>query len=670
MKTSQVLVAVSFIAAVPMGYALLIWLRGLWRRLQEIRLRRVIGRFDINTGLSSPSGAKPENTVPLYEIYSNHGDQAALLSIVSEASKSIGREILSPCHKSAIEKHLSGYALNQVACRQFASHLPTGWQVHYRTNGDIAGFIDDHQQHVQLHSWANPQALQANLASNPHNCIVDSETFQYLTQTGALSKLNSEGIVVYNGHYQHRAIGAPPDGGHNDFAAHAGEFLVAGRIGFSIYDNVNQMAKGEKSFHEGGKDIAVDVGVSIGRFKAGALGLAVGGTAGAALGVLAVVAIGEYVREEWKYGKIKKLLELVGANVRFSFCSPSVRASLVEVIADTYLDYQKVRHELAAELLRSRKHERETLIYSKRYVPPTLAGALCRMRLEQLAKERNRIKAAANQTLDKIQKLGSNNRQSCGLLGEVVLANQDLFQSTISNYSEHLASYEQLKGQSPNHPYRLCDKQTRKSIESRLFLQSLCQEQYWVLGQPSSLWQQSRYYLAAISAVGIMSLIIYSQPRWWQLLPYAAPTPAIMLQAPSPDDSVERAKLEEQRRFNHMSTKQHLDAANAALDQGYDKRRRTGGDLDMAERHLQAIPGSASEHQKAQRLLRTIADRRRRAARTAGLSPPAPASGEAGAVQLPPGHLYIPKMKRSLNVASRKRPDPVAQEEPVPADPL
>jgi hypothetical protein len=64
-----------------------------------------------------------------------------------------------------------------------------------------------------------------------------------------------------------------------------------------------------------------------------------------------------------------------------------------------------------------------------------------------------------------------------------------------------------------------------------------------------------------------------------------------------------------------MTAAQHVAAARAAMASDYDQRTRTGGDLETAIRHVQAIPTSAREYRQLGPISAEIEARRVRAQR-------------------------------------------------------
>jgi hypothetical protein len=64
--------------------------------------------------------------------------------------------------------------------------------------------------------------------------------------------------------------------------------------------------------------------------------------------------------------------------------------------------------------------------------------------------------------------------------------------------------------------------------------------------------------------------------------------------------------------FRAMSDREHLAAARVAMAEDYDRESRTGGDLDLARRHLHAIPPESRAHGRADALLREIEGREAR----------------------------------------------------------
>lgn len=64
--------------------------------------------------------------------------------------------------------------------------------------------------------------------------------------------------------------------------------------------------------------------------------------------------------------------------------------------------------------------------------------------------------------------------------------------------------------------------------------------------------------------------------------------------------------------FNAMTATQHLDAAERALAYGFDPKERIGGDLELAERHLDAIPINEQKSKREQKFRQEIAGRKRR----------------------------------------------------------
>lgn len=80
--------------------------------------------------------------------------------------------------------------------------------------------------------------------------------------------------------------------------------------------------------------------------------------------------------------------------------------------------------------------------------------------------------------------------------------------------------------------------------------------------------------------------------------------------------AVARAAAEQEAaeaKFRAMSSAGHLDAARTAMAEGFDAATRTGGQLSLAERHLRAIPGAASEAPLANVLLLECVSRPARA---------------------------------------------------------
>ncbi len=595
-----------------MGYGVFIWLRGIRRRLREQRMAKAIGncKFEVKLKL----GDSAADVVSLYEIYADDAHQAALLTALAGACKGNGESIVSAAQREAVEQHLSAYEINQAACISFASHLPAGWQVHYRPNGDIAEFIDAHGHQVSTHSWADPHALQSDLLADPHDCIVDSDTYQLMAQSGAVADLDRRGVSVYNGNYHHITETTSQISETNSSSdLHFSDYLIVGRAGMSILQNTTQVAKGEKSIQEGGKDVAVDVGVLIARTKAGAVGFALGGPVGAALGYLAATTVGEVLREEWKYGKLMSLLEGVGKDVQAALGSKWSRARLIESIARGCMSYDSLQDEIRAEEKRGKQYENETRIYSSSYTPPTTAGVLCRMRQRQLRQECRWVETAVARALVHIRRLGSSRRSSRGILGEIALASPDMFSPIIPENVDLIEVYKRLSESAPNHPYRLCDSKTSRPIESRDYFAAVCHGQYAALRQgrverrpPVSRWG------VAIVALGGLWFVMETEPTWSKWTAHwwsAAPEPA----ATPPSDDAEKVAAEaEAARFAAMSSKQHLEVARTALHEGYDRHRRIGGNLELAERHLRAISTVERENKDAQRLLQVIADRRRR----------------------------------------------------------
>lgn len=64
--------------------------------------------------------------------------------------------------------------------------------------------------------------------------------------------------------------------------------------------------------------------------------------------------------------------------------------------------------------------------------------------------------------------------------------------------------------------------------------------------------------------------------------------------------------------FRAMSDRAHLAAARVAMAEDYDPAERVGGDLDLARRHLNAIPPESRAHGRAAALLREIEGREER----------------------------------------------------------
>lgn len=65
--------------------------------------------------------------------------------------------------------------------------------------------------------------------------------------------------------------------------------------------------------------------------------------------------------------------------------------------------------------------------------------------------------------------------------------------------------------------------------------------------------------------------------------------------------------------FAAMGEREHLVAARAAMADGYEREERVGGDLDLAQRHLDAIPPTRRSARRVQALREEIAARRARA---------------------------------------------------------
>lgn len=64
--------------------------------------------------------------------------------------------------------------------------------------------------------------------------------------------------------------------------------------------------------------------------------------------------------------------------------------------------------------------------------------------------------------------------------------------------------------------------------------------------------------------------------------------------------------------FRAMSDREHLAAVRVAMAEDYDPAERVGGDLDLARRHLHAIPPESRAHGRAEALLREIEGREAR----------------------------------------------------------
>ncbi len=74
----------------------------------------------------------------------------------------------------------------------------------------------------------------------------------------------------------------------------------------------------------------------------------------------------------------------------------------------------------------------------------------------------------------------------------------------------------------------------------------------------------------------------------------------------------EKRAAAEQAAFATMNAKEHLAAAKAALADGYDSKRKWGGDIEGALRHLAAIAAPAPEMTEAKKLQQEVAARRAR----------------------------------------------------------
>jgi len=71
----------------------------------------------------------------------------------------------------------------------------------------------------------------------------------------------------------------------------------------------------------------------------------------------------------------------------------------------------------------------------------------------------------------------------------------------------------------------------------------------------------------------------------------------------------------EQAAFNALTAAQHLAAAQLAMAYGFDRKERIGGDLEKAEKHLEAIPSGAAEAKRGEKIKKEISARRERIAR-------------------------------------------------------
>lgn len=89
-------------------------------------------------------------------------------------------------------------------------------------------------------------------------------------------------------------------------------------------------------------------------------------------------------------------------------------------------------------------------------------------------------------------------------------------------------------------------------------------------------------------------------------------------QAPLPQEQEAAAPVRnvdaEQAAFNALTAAQHLAAAQLAMAYGFDRKERIGGDLEKAEKHLEAIPSGAAEAKRGEKIKNEISERRKRTA--------------------------------------------------------
>jgi hypothetical protein len=90
---------------------------------------------------------------------------------------------------------------------------------------------------------------------------------------------------------------------------------------------------------------------------------------------------------------------------------------------------------------------------------------------------------------------------------------------------------------------------------------------------------------------------------------------AQVVMTPVQDDLVTASSAPAESAFTTMTPLQHLAAARIAMASNYDPRTRTGGDLETAARHAQAISSSAREARQGAVVMREIESRRTRAQR-------------------------------------------------------
>lgn len=112
---------------------------------------------------------------------------------------------------------------------------------------------------------------------------------------------------------------------------------------------------------------------------------------------------------------------------------------------------------------------------------------------------------------------------------------------------------------------------------------------------------------AALAAEKLLTEADSAKPSDPAIKDLTAKVSAVMVKA----DPVKKAEAE-QAAFAAMNSKEHLAAAKAALANGYDPTKQTGGDTHLAVRHLSAIAATTPEAAEAKKLQQEIDGRRRR----------------------------------------------------------
>lgn len=632
--------------------------------LIEIRARRRLTRLrKLDRHLASESSE--ENVAPLLSAAaldrsSLSGQPAASLLPGTTTIAAAAMSALKDLHKECVPS-VSGSAplaprtINRAARTMFAYQRHDGIQVDLQADG-VPHFLDPSGVELEVYSRADVDGLCRDLVAHPRSCIVNHEAFAALTASGQLAQLHEAGVLIYPNVPHHAVVAYISEhvsGVAAQAAGHHGNLLPAfhhvdlGALS-RLIGTVQALWGGKATIHEAGVDAAVDGGFAIagtgmmmgfGYVLGNMMVPGVGGVIGAYAGKVLARPAAELLKREIKYSEIIAHLNAVGRGAHGCLHSD---IHMMNAVTRRLGEECFGRGEAESFVIEARAaatlYEAELYVYaSKRhYREPSREGARARHRQRLAERALARVDRVADKVLSRLIRQCTPTRETgddgYGRFGEVVCAHPQVFSPVLSPVDA--ARYRELFGKYPNHPLRLRYNQGGDTIAVELAFGLFCAEIDGETNTPElpmpPVPGQGFHRFAACAALALIlgGLTAYYQPALAAWAGWSAGQPDRDGAAKHP--VMEPVQDPEAIAFASLTGQEHLAAAVAAMSDGYDRRSKRGGNLDLAERHLHAINAGGREARRIKDLLAEIRDRRRRAASHAARSAPAVAAGVAG----------------------------------------